>query len=224
MSAPRCTFSRKHYSDALKLFMAHGYAVMTFAEYAKAGKTDSRVLVNRHDVDINMAPVMRFAELEDKLGVSSTLFVRSGAKGYSLADRSVVSDVRSLAAAGHEIGLHYECGGLEDGPSALRSVKDQLNRLEDALGFKVRGAVQHRVATVGAKVTLDALRGIGIEYDAFEPRFAQQIKYISDSRRRWREGCMCRWVGKADRMQVLTHPIWRQPGTRKALDEILALL
>ncbi|MDH3361889.1 MAG: hypothetical protein OEL51_06010, partial [Nitrosopumilus sp.] len=36
----------------------------------------------------------------------------------------------------------------------------------------------------------------------------KQTKYISDSGRYWREGCMCKHINKHEKLQILTHPIW----------------
>jgi hypothetical protein len=48
-----------------------------------------------------------------------------------------------------------------------------------------------------------------LSYHAYDARFQMpQMKYISDSSARWREGHFYEWVGKVDLIQVLVHPIW----------------
>ena len=46
--------------------------------------------------------------------------------------------------------------------------------------------------------------------NAYEPAFFREIKYLSDSKGTWREGCICQWLQDSSlaHFQVLTHPIW----------------
>ena len=54
--------------------------------------------------------------------------------------------------------------------------------------------------------------GLKFEFFAntYENRFFKDIKYLSDSKKNWREGCPCQAIleGKYQQLQLLTHPIW----------------
>ena len=46
--------------------------------------------------------------------------------------------------------------------------------------------------------------------NTYEKRFFKDFKYLSDSRRQWREGCICNKidVNKYDKLHILIHPFW----------------
>jgi hypothetical protein len=213
-------FSIKHYSRTLKHYLEAGYTVVPFSAIGTV--STSKVLVLRHDVDISLEYVAPVLAAESELGVRSTVFVRTSALGYSLDDPATASAVRRMADGGFEVGLHYEFGA--DARNDRIDLQRQKQALEQCLGKPVPGAAPHRVAIAKREPPVETIKSIGFEYDAFEPRFTREFKYISDSRRRWREGCFCSWIDAAERLQVLTHPVWWQPGSLKRMHEILRLL
>lgn len=83
----------------------HGYETMTLSAFAArvaAGALDprARVLLLRHDVDSDVRRARRIWEIERQLGIAGTFFFRR-----STWD---VPFMRELAAAGCEVGYHYE--------------------------------------------------------------------------------------------------------------------
>ena len=44
--------------------------------------------------------------------------------------------------------------------------------------------------------------------EARDPEILEYLKYISDSRRNWRQKCMCHHIGLDDKMQILVHSEW----------------
>jgi hypothetical protein len=44
--------------------------------------------------------------------------------------------------------------------------------------------------------------------EARDPKVLEYLKYISDSRRNWRQECMCHHTGVDDKMQILLHLEW----------------
>ena len=96
--------------------------------------------------------------------------------------------------------------GLE--PAAALHQEKAL--LETMLDTPVNGAAAHLAGTYGS---LDAqvVKSAGFLYETSEPigeKARPRWKYLSDSARRWREGCVCEWLGKVDRLEVLIHPVW----------------
>ena len=82
-----------------------GYRTMplsAFADLTAAGalRADDRILVLRHDVDTDVRRARRMWEMEHRLGVVGSYFFR----------RSTWDDafMRELAAAGCDVGYHYE--------------------------------------------------------------------------------------------------------------------
>jgi hypothetical protein len=83
--------------------LERGYRTMTlsaFAETAPAAAPEERILLVRHDIDTDVARARRMWHIEQHLGVVGSYFFRR-----STWD---VGFMRELAAAGCEVGYHYE--------------------------------------------------------------------------------------------------------------------
>ncbi|GAI53512.1 unnamed protein product, partial [marine sediment metagenome] len=59
---------------------------------------------------------------------------------------------------------------------------------------------------------------LGIENYAYDAKFTKDMKYISDSRGGWQEGCLCKLLGKYSKIQCLTHPYWWYENKEDAYD------
>jgi hypothetical protein len=74
----------------------------------------------------------------------------------------------------------------------------------------LNGFSAHEPARMGSLDASDAAKNRwGVSYHAYESRFMNpNIRYLSDSSARWRDGHFVEWVDLADHLQVLVHPIW----------------
>lgn len=83
------------------------------------------VCLLRHDVDLVLTPaILGVAEVEEDLGIRSAWFIRPDGH-YNPLSRESRQVLTRLAAAGHRIGLHYDCASaspleLERGFRVLR--------------------------------------------------------------------------------------------------------
>ncbi|MCD4695919.1 MAG: hypothetical protein K8S16_06720, partial [Bacteroidales bacterium] len=107
----------------------------------------------------------------------------------------------------HEIGLHYSL----DIPrlTSIDSIDYLLREkriLEEIIQQKVLGICLHD-PNQRNKIDID-LKKYDIKYDAYSDIFMEKLKYISDSRASWRDGCMCKNIGKYPKLYILTHPFW----------------
>jgi len=201
-------FSFADYRGGLQAFLAHGYRVTGFAEYLD--DPAERHLIMRHDCDNSLEQAGRLAEIDAAEGCTSTFFVRVHARGYNLFSLPSLQALARIEELGHEIELHVEAGIPEViGVDLMTFVDRQRAAFEAALGRGCTGISSHEPARMGQ---LDLASRLvdrwGLRYHAYESRFTDDMKYISDSSGRWREGHFGVWPGKADRLQVLTHPIW----------------
>ena len=82
------------------------------------------------------------------------------------------------------------------------------------IGKKIFGAAVHKRKDVSSSehgklnIVEGLLSSLDLEYDAYSGVFIKDIKFISDSKYRWREGCMCNHIKKETKLCILTHPIW----------------
>lgn len=170
-------------------------------------------LILRHDIDNSIDQALRVARVDAKHGCSSTFFFRVHAQGYNLLSLPSLQILQEIESLGHEIQLHLE-GGLSDwlGGDNLEWADRQRAVFEAAVGRQLGGFSSHEPARMGGVEFANSLLehwGDSVKYHAYEERFLMpNMKYLSDSSGRWREGHFGMWVDKAPLMQVLTHPYW----------------
>jgi len=201
-----CNFSLKHYKECLTLAKKKGYYFSTMKDYEK-NINKKKVIFLRHDVDFSIENVINMSLIEEKLGITATYFFRIHAK-YNLLSYDNYKILQKILRLGHEIGLHHEVD------FALLVNKDKEKMLKMAKKFleliteqKIKGVTPHEPNRCKKLVTDSDLKGF--EYEGYSPKFVKDIKYISDSSCRWREGCMCEFIKKGvPKLYILTHPIW----------------
>ena len=216
-----CDFSLTHYRATLVAYLQQGYFVGSFGEYLARGGDEilgRKQMLLRHDIDFSLAYLPGMLQVERELGVRSTSFVRVRAPNYQVDTEDSIAVVRQAHADGFEIGFHYEFGEHTTDPK--QQLEEDKRRLERALGEPVSGASCHKPASTGFRIDTRQVQQLGLQYEAYDERFMKPFKYISDSRRRWREGCFCRWLGEPA-LHVLVHPVWWRPGSDVKLESIL---
>lgn len=202
-------FSLRSYSETLEAYREAGYAVTRFADYLD--DPQQKHLILRHDIDNDIELAARVARVNADAGCSATFFLRVHARGYNLLSLQSLRIVREMESLGHEVQLHLE-GGLCDvlGGDNSEWADRQRAVFEAAVGRPITGFSSHEPARMGGIDFADALKERwGMRYHAYESRFMMpNMKYLSDSSGRWREGHFGLWVDKEPQMQVLTHPFW----------------
>ena len=201
----KCVHKFSHYSDTLQKAQSLNYQVLRLCDFNEIAQ-HPKVIALRHDVDLSLKNALKMARLETNLHIRSTYFIRVSADYNVLfyPNRKIIREIHSM---GHEIGLHYSL----DVPKLLKRdpvdflIKEK-NVLEDILGEEIMGISLHDPNSV-QRIDIDLTRH-RLLYDAYSGVFADQLKYISDSRATWREGCMCKHVGETDKLYILTHPFW----------------
>jgi len=197
-----CSFTLKHYEEILKSALEAGYMPKGFHEEVSAH--ERWILYLRHDLDICLEEAIPMAEVEAKLGMQATYFVLTNSPLYNLLSSDALATIKEIQSMGHWVGLHIDTALL---PAFNGSIEDLVERLYSLYAKPlslVRAVSFHRPnPTVLGKV-------FNVCVSTYEPRFFSQIKYVSDSRGTWREGCPCQMLSKNvhPRVQMLVHPIW----------------
>ena len=150
----------------------------------------------------------RFLRMKDalnKLDDDKIILMRHD---YNLLSHESYSIAHKIIEMGHEIGFHYE---LHTHPALLEKEMELFERskslMESLLGAEIIGMSYHEPARFMNEKDKRELPP-GIQYEAYEERFMDNYRYISDSSALWREGCMCQHIGKEDRLYILTHGFW----------------
>lgn len=197
-------FTYEAYRGLLGLLREKGYAIRGYHDYMES----PRCVILRHDIDDSLEQAVRLAELEAAEGVSSTYSVLLRTDFYNPASRNGQAALRRIQALGHEIGLHFDEASYAQPVSQegiVQNIIRECGLLSALLEAEVSSVSMHRPS----KSTLEAdLRIPGI-VNSYGKTFFQDFKYLSDSRRRWREPVLdIIESGAYDRLHILTHPFW----------------
>lgn len=196
-------FSYTGYIRLLSLLRQHAYETVDYHDY----EGHPRCVILRHDIDTDLAQAVRFAELEAQEGVRSTYFVLLRTNFYNPASSGNLEQLHRIQALGHEIGLHfdekvYPAGTPEETVQRILKEREVLSAL---LETEVSTVSMHRPS----RTTLDADLQIPGMVNSYGRTFFHDFKYLSDSRRRWREPVEeIIQSGTYDRLHILTHAFW----------------
>ena len=202
-------FTYTAYRALLDLLRQGGYAFTNYHDY----QTHPRCVILRHDIDNSLSQALRLAEIEAEEGVKSTWFVLLRTDFYNPASAASQKTLRRIRELGHEIGLHFDemaydgKGGI--GFYASSSTEElivcEAGILADICGCPITTVSMHRPS----KATLEADLQIPGMVNSYGKTFFHDFKYLSDSRRRWREPVedIIRG-GEYGRLHILTHAFW----------------
>jgi hypothetical protein len=214
----------REYELLLSLALAAGYETLPLGEFAAGSAAPERVLLVRHDIDADIPTAARMWAIEKRLGIRGTWFFR-----LRTWDDALIAEI---AAAGSEVGYHYEelatlalRRGARTEQAALALVDEardllrvDLEALRQRSGLPLRTLASHgdfanRVTGVPNRVLLDdaALRAeLAIELEAYDERLTARFGARSSDR-----GYPKLWVpsdpadairGGAGVVEILIHP------------------
>lgn len=198
-------FTYKSYKNLLDLLSAHGYQTATYHDW----ENRDRCVILRHDVDNDLDKAVQMARREKMWGVRSTYFVLVSSDFYNIFSKENAARLAEIEALGHEIGLHFdemcydEAMGCPE--KAKPSIIKEMHLLSDALGHSITSVSMHRPS----KEMLEADLELWGTINSYGKVFFKNFKYLSDSRRHWREPVEEIIKGdKYERLHILTHPFW----------------
>lgn len=202
-------FTYASYRSLLGLLWENNYTFTDYHRYAE----QSRCVILRHDIDNSLSQALRLAEIEAEEGVKSTWFVLLRTDFYNPASAAAQKTLRRIRELGHEIGLHFDEiayvgeGGIGSHATstAAELIVHEAGILADICGCPITTVSMHRPS----KETLEADLKIPGMVNSYGQTFFHDFKYLSDSRRRWREPVeeIIRG-GEYDRLHILTHAFW----------------
>jgi hypothetical protein len=175
-----------------------------------------RVVYMRHDIDFHLTDVDQMAAIESERNISSTYYVllTQHYNPMSAYNRRIL---RRLADLGHEIGLHYDLMTYpQDLEAAQRHLDWEASMLASVTGSPVRSISMHQ-PFLG---TPDPFRQLDQYVHPHDERCQQDLLYVSDSCRAWRDESLlaCFSSDPPRRVQLLIHPeLWQDAGYQNRL-------
>lgn len=91
----------------------------------------------------------------------------------------------------------------------IDNIKEEAEILSRIVGEDITAVSMHRPSKETLKRSLDGTFDTGNLINSYGKEFFEGFKYISDSRRRWREDVEAIIAdGQHNRLHILTHPFW----------------
>ena len=180
------------------------YAIASYKDWENL----KRCVILRHDIDNDIEKALELAKVEKELGVRSTYFVLVTSDFYNIFSAKNEKLLHAISNCGHDIGLHFD----EVRYPEIKTAEDARDRiLEEAklLSFSVGKPIDVVSMHRPSKMMLEADLEIPGMINSYGKVYFKEFKYVSDSRRRWREPVD--EIVKAqtyDRLHILTHAIW----------------
>ena len=203
-------FTYDAYFRFLDQLHSTGYQVRSFDGRGERTQSGDRVLLLRHDIDLDLDRAVTLAELEHRRGITATYFVLLTSSFYNPASASGRERVSAIAALGHSIGLHFDAtvyGCDRDVAEFNQRCNEEAQQLEAIAGVSVDTVSFHRPAPMllGAGPELTAPR-----IHTYLPQYVQEMEYCSDSTGVWRFGPpdQREAITQGRAMHLLTHAEW----------------
>ena len=195
-------FTYAGYEELVSELKEHGYIFCSYENYPK----NSKCVIMRHDVDYNLEQAVRLAELENKLGISSTFFVLLSSDFYNPASASSYRQLHQIMNYGHKIGLHFDETAYEYDQFGIDYfIKKEARLLSDLADTTINTFSLHRPNKKYLETELE-IEGL---INSYGTEFFTGFKYLSDSRRNWREPVLDIIASEQfKRLHILTHAFW----------------
>ncbi len=197
-------FTYKAYEDLLSSIRTHGYS---FSDYHDWEEYDKCVIL-RHDIDNDIEKALQLALVENKIGVKSTFFTLVTSDFYNVYSSKSERLLKQIVDCGHEIGLHFDelrYPMITSPDEATDKILQEAKFLGEVIGEKITTVSMHRPS----KMILDADLQIPDMINSYGQVFFKGFKYVSDSRKRWREPVDEIIASEQyKRLHILTHAIW----------------
>ena len=197
------TFTYDAYFTLIDLLKHHKYPIVGYKEALEC----PRCAILRHDVDTSLEKAAEMAAIEGDMGVKASYFILLTTDFYNAASARGQKSIERILAAGHEVGLHLDEVLYKNftQEQMISAVSREKNILSDICKQEITTISLHR-PSVGMLNSDFQIPGM---LNVYGNTFFRQFKYVSDSRRNWREPVVdVINSGLYDRLHILTHPFW----------------
>lgn len=185
------------------------YSFITHNEFLNK-KHDKPFLIWRHDIDMSIENAVRFAEIENRLGLTTTYFIHLHSEYYHFYEKESFDSIKKIQALGHHIGLHFDTHFYDiNSESDLDLfIEGEKSLIENVFNCNVDVFSFHNTNEFILSCNKLTYGGLTNTYSNV---FQKELAYCSDSYGVWRFERLCDLIKqrKYNSLQVLTHPeLW----------------
>lgn len=197
------SFTYKAYCDMIELLRKNNYSVAGYHDDINT----KRCVILRHDVDTSLDKAVEMAEVEAEIGVKSNYFILLTTDFYNAASLRGQQSVRHILELGHKVGLHFDETLYKE--YDLDALSAAVLREADILSHICRCEISTVSMHRPSQNMLDHDFKVPGMINVYGKTFFRDFKYVSDSRRNWREPVLDVIAsGNYDKLHILTHPFW----------------
>ena len=200
-----CNFTLKHYEEICNIIAESQYKISFFNDYFLNFKN---ILVLRHDIDQSLEQSIKIATIENRYNIKSTFFLWLRSPFYNIFEKKYSDIIYKISNLGHQIGLHFDENvyKIENEKNLNKFIEKEINLIRNYFNINIYTISMHKPSEwlLNNDVKLNKY------VNTYEKRFFRDFKYLSDSRRQWREGCICNKIDvkKYNKLHLLIHPFW----------------
>lgn len=210
-------FTYQGYRDLIMQLQQHNYKSVSYHNW----QTEPRCVILRHDIDMDIEKALRFAGLEQEMGVTSTYFVLVTGEFYNIFARRNQEMLKEILALGHDIGLHYDERNYPETSGDFDKITERILReaklLEEVIEMPVTTVSMHWPSQ---GILESDLRIPGM-INSYGKEYFKGFKYLSDSRHHWREPVQQIIESEQyEKLHILTHAIWYHEKDKNIHDAI----
>lgn len=169
------------YTSLLKSLLSEKFAFQSFKDFILS--PSPKVVVLRHDVDAKPANALRFARLQNEMGIVGTYYFRTVKKSYN---KRIILEIACL---GHEIGYHYETmdtcnGNVDKAYSEFCKNLDEFRKLTPVETISMHGSPMSPYDNRAIWKKYD-YKKLGIIAEPYFDINFNELFYITDTGRCW---------------------------------------
>lgn len=200
-----CNFTLRHYEEICNLIAKSQYKICFFNNCSSDFRN---ILILRHDVDQSLEQSVKIAKVESKYYISSTFFIWLRSPFYNVFEKKYSDIIYEIINLGHQIGLHFDESAykIENEIDLNSYIEKEIDILKSFFKMNIHAVSMHRPS----KWILDNDIQLKKYINVYNKRYFKEFKYFSDSRRQWKEGCICKKINtnKYNKLHILIHPFW----------------
>ena len=174
-------FTIENYKSLINELKGNDYSFVPFKAFLQVD--DNKIITLRHDVDLLPQNSLRFAKIQNELGIPGSYYFRAVPESW---DERIIQEIENL---GHEVGYHYEnmdtCNGdMDKAWDDFRYNLDKLRKLVEVKTICMHGSPRSKFDNkeLWSKYDYKSLDLIGEPY--YDVDF-DKVFYITDTGRRW---------------------------------------
>jgi len=174
-------FTIQTYKVLLQVLKEQKYAFQTFEEFIKNPK--KKVVILRHDVDLLPYHSLRFAKIQNELGIKGVYYFRAVPESW---DEKVIKEIVTL---GHEVGYHYETmdtanGDIDKGWDQFKDNLNELRKVTQVSTVCMHGSPRSKYDNKDIWKKYD-YKSLGIIGEPYYDIDFNQVLYLTDTGRMW---------------------------------------